>query len=691
MKRGISFLLGTGLVASMVLTAVPAQTGSYFGTQAVYAEASARSVETFEELLAAFDATWDADEGEMVVTLTGDIEQGEGDYLDVHAGWTVTLNLAGHKLVLRNDGPRGLRNHGTLTVTGDGVVTNGTEVNTSYGLIDNYGVLTIESGRFVDYGEGDGSSIKNRLTNGSRLTVKNGVVFEGEGVNTGNAAIYSDGYLVVEDNVKITTKSNRAYGLIVNTGEAVIGETVGAIENPVIVAGTHGGIGVNGGNVTINNGKYSCKNYYGIWITNNDGETNVDIKYGEFMGKLYGLRAGVDDGHQDASDADIVVEGGKFYGETKGAVAMNDDNSEREWGLTILGGEFSSEPAHGYIKNGYDIYQTSDGTYGYVVDELATVAILEKVVLFSGETHEVSLGDKAKYATVTVDDSGILAVDGRTLTAGETAGEANYYVNYGGLIYPQTTTYDAKVITRDNIEIVPDENTGKDEEERTEMVGYVTEQLVDLLEKGESVNGAVSVNSLEALKLAIANGETLEFAVVNDWSMEDEEEAKEWLEKETLEEIGENEKIAVVHSVDLYFESSNGTVDGWVYQTDTPVKVKFLVPEHLRTAPAGFARSFSVIYEHYDMLTGEYTSGRLESAVFDGEYVEAETDKFSAFVVVYEDVPEAEAPNTGMMTSDGSGAEHKMKFAVMMLAVGMVVMGSGMMMEGKNQLAERER
>ena len=87
-------------------------------------------VSTFEQLLAAFDSTWEGESGSINITLAGDIEQtyGGDDYMGVNAGWTVNLDLAGHTLVLRNDGPRGLSNNGILTISGNGIVTNaGTE------------------------------------------------------------------------------------------------------------------------------------------------------------------------------------------------------------------------------------------------------------------------------------------------------------------------------------------------------------------------------------------------------------------------------------------------------------------------------------------------------------------------------------------------------------------------------------
>lgn len=314
-----------------------------------------------------FEALEDDFDSFARLNFTGDIVKEVSDAkLQIPEDKYVEMNLNGHTLSLMSNGARGLANYGDLVITGNGTINNGTEVSGSYGLIDNYGSITIENGTFVDYGEGDGSSIKNRPGYDASLIIEAGT-FEGRGVNTGNACVYSDGFLIISDGVSFTSVSNRAYAVIVNSGWAEIGETVGAIDNPVVVDGTHGGLSVNGGEVLVNNGVYSAKNYYAIWITNNDGMTDVDIKYGEFNGNLYGLRAGVDDGHQDASDADIVIEGGKFYGGTKAAIALTDANSERDWGLTISGGEYSTEPNAGYLAEGYVAGKTKNDTYPYMV------------------------------------------------------------------------------------------------------------------------------------------------------------------------------------------------------------------------------------------------------------------------------------------------------------------------------------
>lgn len=349
----------------------------------VYADSVSYSAGSFAELLDIFDTLYGNGVGDVAtVTLTADIEQttGEGDYLGVSVDDEIILDLAGNTFALRNDGPRGIQNEGKLIVTGDGVITNyadNGEINGSYGLIDNYGgSVVIKNGTFLDYGQGGGATLKNRV-----VGVKNGVLtiesatIHGYGAAGGNACVVNNGTLTIFDGVVMENEATDekydgfigAYCLINDSGSTVVGTTVGKNENPVRVTGNRGGMGVNSGEVVINNGVFRGEKYYGIWITNNGDVSNVDVKYVDSYGAKYGLYSSVDDGRQDLSNVGITVEGGKFAGGTRAAVAVNGSKSEHSFGMAITGGEFSSKPDDSYIVEGYVAGLTEDADYPYMV------------------------------------------------------------------------------------------------------------------------------------------------------------------------------------------------------------------------------------------------------------------------------------------------------------------------------------
>lgn len=338
--------------------------------------------------------------GETLITMQEDIIED----IEIPSGKSVTIDLNSHTLTTASQtGTRGIINHGNLTImaTNGGIVRNGTSVNGSYGIIDNYGTLTVEDGTFMDYGQADGSSIKNR---GGVITINHGeIISNADG--KGNACLYSDGSLSVGDGVSFKANSTGAYSLIVNSGIAIIGN--------VNVEGVKGGFGVNSGDVTIKGGSYKGNNYYGIWITNN-GNTTVTINGGSFTGK-YGLYTAVDDGRQDFGDTDITINGGTFTGTEKSAVAMNSKGSIRDWGMTIKGGVFSTDITD-YVAEGYSVYTKESK---YFVDKSGDVsATKEKIIIPVGTTESLDLlilEDLRTYLNIVSLNSGVAEVEGENV------------------------------------------------------------------------------------------------------------------------------------------------------------------------------------------------------------------------------------------------------------------------------------
>lgn len=132
-----------------------------------------------------------------------------------------------------------------------------------------------------------------------------------------------------------------------------------------------------------------------------------------------------------------------------------------------------------------------------------------------------------------------------------------------------------------------------------------------------------------------------------------------WIEAhdEVMGQIAENEKIAAVYEGGISVYDSTGVDLGTVFEINNPIKMKFAVPEGLREAPLGYTRKFTIIRGH-SAADDTRSAERLETT-FDGEYARTETNLFSSFVVVYEDVKAEEgmvdnvaaSPETGTMTA----------------------------------------
>ena len=193
---------------------------------------------------------------------------------------------------------------------------------------------------------------------------------------------------------------------------------------------------------------------------------------------------------------------------------------------------------------------------------------------------------------------------------------------------------------------------------RAAIAASVTEDLKALIADGETENENLSLNDLEATKDVYKAGGQLE-EYYEEWlyPSSDYYEGAEAYDK-IVAAMEDGEQIAAMYDglIDLYYGNSHY---GAVYGLNTPVEVRFNIPEEFRNAPAGYGRIFTIIRGHIDM-NGNESATRLETSV-DGTDAVAMNDKFSSFAIVYKDVPAN--PDTGVITRQGGSATIASAFA----------------------------
>ena len=543
-------------------------------------------------------------ESDETIILSEDVIQN----LNIAQGKKIIMDLNGHTFTTQNQsGTRGIINRGTLIIkaTNGGTITNGSgdTINDSYGIIDNYGTLIIEGGTFVDNGAGDGSSVKNR---GGTLTV-NGGNFISKASGTGNACIYSDGDLSITDGIKFNSKSERAYVVIVNSGNASIGN--------IDVQGVHGAFGVNSGTVTVNGGTYTAQNYYGIWITNDGNNTNVTINNGDFTGR-YGLYASVDDGKQDVSDAHIIINGGSFSGKVKSAVAVNKKGSEKNWGMTIKGGIYSTDNVKEYVAEGYSVY-TKDNKY--IVDKAATITANEKIYVKLGETSDLGLNVEdslRNYITTTIVNPEIVEVTGnevKGLKVGTTT--INTDLNNGSTAETEVTVYDV-IAQNDN--------------EENKMAKEEGTLIVNEILNGTEPEG-VNTETVEKIKEAVQNNKviTTEVSVLVD---------KEKIpveDKKKIENLLEgNSKVAQYYDINVLLKVDEQEI-GRIFKLDNKIPITIEIPKDLPEVKKGLKRTYKIIRIH------EGKAEELEVTDNGNGTLTFITDRFSTYALVYTDIEES--------------------------------------------------
>lgn len=558
------------------------------------------------------------------VEITGDLILDDdmilNDQVIIPEGENVVIDLKEKTLEASSDGVRKIINRGTLTIKNGTIVNNNDD---AYGIIDNYGSINVQNVVFNDAGCGDGSTLKNR---GGNIVVSN-TTFNITGIKNGNAGIYSDGTLTISDTTFSST-STGAYPLIVNSGSAVI--------NNVTVTGSKGGIAVNGGQVLINGGTFTGNTYYGIWITN-DGETDVTIKDGKFYGKKYGLYAAVDDGLQDVGDVGIRIMGGYFDGETKSAALVNDDKSDKSWGMDITGGTFTTTVSQ-YVKTNYREYTgenifvvapelTSQILEGECVEKSTTTPLNIIYIDYLGETVNVS----NLPISISVEDETIAQVTNSNIT-GLKNGSTNILID----LHDGRTPQKIKVI----VYSVNNKSSNDDLIQTADLNSNLKLLIESILSPTPNIN-EVDIETREKVKNNILAGNSIDVMLSLNTASNSEINANQY-KIDSIKPAGYNLLEAYDIEIKLY---ANDEYIGNVNKTKNNVEIKIPINNN-PSLNSNYNRNYKVVHVHNnitELLDANYLDNNLILS----------SSKFSFYGVIYKDELKSvldDVPKTGDFT-----------------------------------------
>lgn len=333
------------------------------------------------------------DDTETTIILLDDITLSES--VNIVSGMNIVLDMGGNTITadIGFDG-RLIVNHGTLTITGNGIFDASAENAELNGPLDNYGTLTIENGTFK------GNLVSNSVLIWNR---ENGTATFNDGIYCGSGTTIGTG---VGSNTTINggTYTSPWYSAIDNRGELLIvggeftntscsscdskhwGYTIRNIEeetahmvikpasdDDVVVTGTQGALSCVIGTAEVYGGTFKtvdCDSnhgaaFYAFYIAGEDGETAATIYGGSFT--AYNKAAVLvgnskDGGLQQKAVAEIY--GGDFsisnptQGSTWMAIAVDADTSNVP-DATVYGGYFSTDISDEIIAEGYE--QDADG------------------------------------------------------------------------------------------------------------------------------------------------------------------------------------------------------------------------------------------------------------------------------------------------------------------------------------------
>jgi hypothetical protein len=251
-------------------------------------------------------------------------------------------------------------NAGTLTLVGNkdeskGIVANMPVKNEAGGTVNiNGAALEVTSADQVG-----GAAILNFGT----LNVTDGVFvnnYAGSAKDAGGAALIrnKEGGNCYVANGDFRSASMRTYGII-NAGNIVVDNAT--------IDGTHGGYANDGNTAIINGGVYTSSQFYGLYTSNDDASSRVEVHGGTWDGKAYSLWVGSDD--KISVEAFVKIYDGHFLKPLK-----EQSNVPDGFGIELYGGYYKTVQEN-FLAEGYGFTPEPDeeGFYQVLpINELPT-------------------------------------------------------------------------------------------------------------------------------------------------------------------------------------------------------------------------------------------------------------------------------------------------------------------------------
>lgn len=523
-----------------------------------------------------------------------------------------TIDLNGKKLEVANTHAIVVMKGATLTVKGDGNVIadkaaifnkggvvnilGGSYLSNTWYTIKNLGVMTIKDGTIGGVKQKNDSSL---VANGYFGKISN---------DEEEKPTKDPGILLTIDGGKFTHLTNTSTIKSDDWSKTVINNGEFTSENGFLFQAS-GDIVVNGGNFT---GYNSIAVLYGFNTEDDPG--TLTIKGGTFNAK-YIARAD--------NDGYLTITGGDFTNVTDGVInpktmcgnydkKANIGDKMCSYTSTISGGKYASNSndLFKYLKDGYDALTIDDK---YIVDKTPTLE-LKKEVYYVEKGKTIKLDYTAnetakKYLSITSENTKIATVKDGVIT-GVNAGKTNIVLNYAG--------------RGDNVEIIVYEV--KADESTKNETSKITNIVKDLLDN-KDVKG-IDKDTKEKIVEAVKSGKTIETELSTkkikstDLSSE--------TKKEINKTIKKDEKIAAIFDINVLLKASNNNI-GKLTELENAVLIGLDVPNDIPELKTGYTRKYYVIRIH---------NGKAErlDATYENGKVTFKTDKFSDYILTYEDV-----------------------------------------------------
>ena len=363
---------------------------------------------------------------------------------------------------------------------------------------------------------------------------------------------------------------------------------------------------------------------------------DVTIKGGTFKACLPVSEANPQENSaEDIAKVNVSITGGEFT-TTCDSVVGSEDNTK-----FISGGTYSAVPEDKYIKDEYDAYENSDGTY--VIDKDVTLTVAEDTIYVEkGKTvSDVYSSNKLKYVTAVVEDTSVATLDG-TSVKGVAVGNTKVTVTLNKANDPVVKTVGVSVYEIKDTTIVSetDENEVQDSS-KSIVKNNLSSIVADVMNEKENITG-VDSDTAEAIKDAVIDGAAISTEIYT-------EEVKEADVKSDLAIINKvldkDSKVAGLYDISIKV-LADGDEIGNITELSKAIEIKFEVPSDLPKVKEGYTRMFTVTRLHDGVAT------KLATTAATNGVVTVKSNKFSLYALTYSDVKEGQlddVPKTGVV------------------------------------------
>lgn len=316
----------------------------------------------------------------------------------------------------------------------------------------------------------------------------------------------------------------------------------------------------------------------------------------------------------------LTIKDGTFNNVKSGIV---DPYTKNEFDYNITGGLYNiNSDIYNYLKEGYDAFDSSDGL---IIDKTAVFKLNKKVYYVEkGKTIKLdyTANESAKkYANLGSADENIATIKNFIVT-GMSVGKTNIDCFIGAvgegaevIVYEVKTDETTKNGTTDLNGLINELGNGKDEVKGLDK--DTSSKLLDAVKNGKTIKTELSTKEIK----------------ISDLKQEIKEKVNKILKKE--------EKIAAYFDINVLLKADDNNI-GKITELENAIIVSVDIPTNLPEIKTGYTRKYYVIRIH----NGETT--KIEANLVNGK-IEFKTDKFSDYVLTYNDEIETKSENKGKL------------------------------------------